>query len=194
MNKLIKKPNYWVKLQRFKEGGIVRAEEGANTLDFSGIITTNNRPYDPQNIAYINSKLSSIGPLQRAAILANIIEESGGDPLNIGPGGYYGLLQWSNDRYKAKSKNSQQELDNQIQYILDTLDNTTDRMSWHHGGTGSGYKTAKHAHDSFMDSNLTIDDINKAYTLGYVRPTGKLDSANNRAKVAQQIYQRLIRQ
>lgn len=163
-------------------------------IDFSGITTTNGRAYNPADIAYINSKLSSIEPLQRAAILANIIEESGGDPLAFyddGKDQYYGLLQWSPGRYTTKSKNRQQEMDAQIQYILDTIDNTTDRMSWHHGGDGSGYQTAQAAHDAFRSTDIPADSVNWAYTLGYVRPTGKAQSARNRSKVANQVYQRI---
>lgn len=164
------------------------------SIDFSGIVTTSNRSYDPKAIAYINDKLSSIPALQRAAILANIIEESGGDPLatyDDGKNQYYGLLQWGPGRYTFKNNDSQQELDNQIQYILDTLDNTTDRMSWHHGGEGSGYKRAQDAHDAFRNTDIPVDSVNWAYTLGYVRPSGKAESAKNRSKVAQQVYQRI---
>ena len=158
-----------------------------HNLNFENIQTTNNRPYNIEDIKYINSKLESIPTMQRASILANIIEESGGDPFAVGPGGFYGLLQWSPERYKKKSDNRQEELDYQIQYILDTVNNTTDRMSWTHGGEGSGYMSAKEANQSFNNST-NINDVNKAYVLGHVRPTGGLNSVNNRNKVAQQIY------
>ncbi len=164
-------------------------EDIQQPLDFSGIQTTNGRPYNPEDIAYINDRLSQIAPPQRASILANIIEESGGDPLIVGPGHFYGLLQWDNSRYSPRSRNRQQEMDAQIQYILDTMDNTTDQMSWHHGGTGSGYRTAQAAHDAFKDTNIPVDSVNWAYTLGYVRPKGTINSARNRSRVANQIYQ-----
>lgn len=174
----------------FQEGGSVPPRKAgiSKRMDFSGIVTTSNRSYNPEDIAYINEKLSSIDSLQRSAILANIIEESGGNPLAVGPGGFYGLLQWGSDRYSAKSKDRKQEMDNQIQYILDTLHNTTDKMSWHHGGAGSGYNSAKSAHDAFVNQNIPVDSVNWAYTLGYVRPKGKTKSARNRSKVANQIY------
>ena len=207
---LIGKPSYQEKIKRFKEGSWIQKPQSddlygqngfiyklkdkltnsGNTnkeLDFSRIVTTNNRPYSVDNIKYINSKLSSIEPIQRAVILANIIEESGGDPTVTGPGGFYGLLQWGSDRYSKISKNRQQEMDTQIKYILNTLNNITDRKSWSHGGKGSGYQSAKSAYDTFFSGQL-IDDVNHAFTLGYVRPTGKNDSAKNRLKVAQQIY------
>lgn len=72
--------------------------EGGNIQSdpiFKGIKTTNNRPYNPIYISYINNKLREAGMSKnkRTAVLANIIEESGGDPFAKGPGGYYGLLQ-----------------------------------------------------------------------------------------------------
>ena len=156
-------------------------------IDFSNISTTRNRPYNSKTIGYINDKLSSISPKQRAVILAHIIEESGGDPLVTGPGNFYGLLQWGPDRYKAGP--SSKELDSQIQYILDTMHNTTDRVSWTHGGEGSNFKSGKQAHDTFHNPDLSLKDINWAYSFGYVRPAGKKDSANNRLKIAEQIYE-----
>lgn len=242
MNKLIKKPSYQVKLERFKNGGqiekcqlgdvlqkgqayVFNGQDGTfdeafrnvrnegqkyfrwdgklynteykkvtpdiekpSTIDFSDITTTNNRPYNPEDIQYINQKLQNIDVRQRAAILANIIEESGGDPFAKGPGGFYGLLQWGPERYTPKSADRKQEMDNQINHILSTLHNTTDKMSWHHGGTGSGYRSAQQAHDAFADQNIPVDSINWAFTLGYVRPSGKINSAQNRSRVAQQIY------
>jgi hypothetical protein len=67
--------------------------DSSNT--FNGIKTTNNRPYDSNLISYINDKLRDGGmnKTKRAAVLANIIEESGGNPFAKGPGGFYGLLQ-----------------------------------------------------------------------------------------------------
>ena len=69
-------------------------DEGGE-LTFEGITTTNNRPYNAVYIKYIDSKLRNAGMSanKRASILANIIEESGGNPFAEGPGGFYGLLQ-----------------------------------------------------------------------------------------------------
>lgn len=177
------------KIRKFQIGGQSQkyGKDLNNKNIFEGIITTNNRPYNYKDIEYINSKLSSIPTLQRASILANIIEESGGDPYAVGPRGFYGLLQWGPQRYKKKSNDRQKELDYQIQYIIDTMNNTTDRMSWNHGGKGSGYQTAVDANKAFNNSS-NIYDINKAFVLGYVRPAGGFDSVNNRNKVAEQLY------
>ena len=158
-------------------------------IDYSGIVTTKNRPYNADYISYIDTALANGGmnDYQRAAVLANIIEESGGDPFAEGPGGFYGLLQWSGERYpKTKEKDVYKEIDNQVRNILATAGNSTDKMSWTHGGKGSGYNSFKDAMDAYNGDNL--EDVMRGYTLGYVRPAGGLDSYNNRLKVAKQLY------
>lgn len=157
-------------------------------VSFEGIKTTNNRPYNPVYISYINTKLrdGGMGKNQRLAVLSNIIEESGGDPFAEGPGGFYGLLQWSPQRYKKTGvKNVYEELDNQINYILNTVGNATDRMSWTHGGKGSGYNSLTDAMDAFSGDNLTASM--RGFTLGYVRPAGGLDSLAHRMRVLNQL-------
>ena len=158
-------------------------------IDFSGITTTNSRPYNTDYISYIDTALRNGGmnDMQRAAVLANIIEESGGNPFAEGPGGYYGLLQWSGERYpKTKETDVYKEIDNQVANILATAGNSTDKMSWTHGGNGSGYNSLKDAMAAYNGD--VLDDVMKGYTLGYVRPAGGIDSYNNRLKVAKQIY------
>ena len=161
--------------------------------DFKGIPTTRDRILHAGNMSLLNERLKSIPIEQRAAILGSIIEESGGDPYAVDPSGnYQGLLQWGSDRYRPKSSNPRVELNNQAQYILDTMDNTTDKVSWTHGGKGSGYNTQKDAHDAFNSKNNTFADKFRAFSYGYVRPQGKEDSYNNRLKVGQKVLNRLV--
>lgn len=146
--------------------------------------------YNPKYLQYINDRLSSIPSLQRSVILASIIQESGGDPLAVGPGGFKGLLQWSNDRYNPKSNDKNIELQNQTQHILNTIDNITDKMSWTHGGKGSGYNSLKDAYNTYSTS-LDIDKVNHAFVYGFVRPTNKESDTKTRLNLAKQIYKRL---
>ena len=159
-------------------------------VDYSGLATTNNRKYNPEYISYISDSLKSSGisDVKRASILANIIEESGGNPFALDKTGkFYGLLQWAGDRYApTKEKDVYKEIDNQLKYIIDTIGNSTDKKSWTHGGSGSGYNTLKDAMTDFDSDDLGT--AMKGFTLGYVRPTGKIDSYNNRLKVAKQLY------
>lgn len=65
---------------------------------FNGIITTGNREYDAAKIATINNAFYDLSAEQRAILLAQIIEESGGDPMKKSANGtYQGLLQWGAD-------------------------------------------------------------------------------------------------
>lgn len=183
--KIRKRATFAANARKWKhaDGGTIDGD-----VSFEGIKTTNNRPYNPVYISYINTKLrdAGMGKNQRLAVLSNIIEESGGDPFAEGPGGFYGLLQWSPQRYKKTGvKNVYEELDNQINYILNTVGNATDRMSWTHGGKGSGYNSLTDAMDAFSGDDLTASM--RGFTLGYVRPAGGLDSLAHRMRILNQL-------
>lgn len=162
-----------------------------NGIQFAKIQTTKNRPYNQEYLTYINDYLNNkfSDPVMRKIILGNIIEESGGNPFaKSDTGKYYGILQWDDSRYKYNGETDPyKELDNQLNYLSNTINNTSDQVSWTHGGTGSGYKTAQDAINSFNNSNNTIYDRHKAFSFGYVRPKGKLNSVNNRYKVVNQL-------
>lgn len=163
--------------------------------DFNDIKTSDGRNYNPDYIqrAYSSLKKSCLTKQQQAVVLANIIEESGGDPfaLNKNSGKDYGLLQWV-DRYpKSKETDPYKEIDNQMGYFLNTVNNLDDQVSWTHGGRGSGYQSFKDAYNDFNSED--IETINKGFVLGHVRPAGKHNSAKNRLGVAEQIYNRIKR-
>lgn len=163
--------------------------------DFRGIQTTKDRGYIPVLISKINEKLKAedVPMEQRAAILGSIIEESGGNPnAKNSTGAYQGLLQWSADRYKPQSTDPNIELNNQTQYIINTIGNTTDGVSWTHGGKGSGYKTQKDAHDAFNSNDNTFADKFRAFSYGYVRPQGKGDSYQNRLKIGKEVLNKMV--
>ena len=163
--------------------------------DFNDIKTSDGRNYNPDYIqrAYSSLKKSGLTKQQQAVVLANIIEESGGDPfaLNKKSGKDYGLLQWV-DRYpKSKETDPYKEIDNQMGYFLNTVNNVDDKVSWTHGGKGSGYQSFKDAYNDFNSED--IETINRGFVLGHVRPAGKHASAKNRLGVAEQIYDRIKR-
>ena len=140
---------------------------------------TNDRLYDISSLKYIYNKLkeSNVPYIKNMSILTNIAEESGGNPF-AKHGEYFGLLQWSPERYNKLSDDFYTELNNQLKYIMESSNNENDKVSWTHGGENSGYKSYKNALDDFnsKDINKSI----KGLTLGYVRPKGKHDSVNNR--------------
>lgn len=161
---------------------------------FSGIKTTNNRPYDESLIEKLQEKIKDLPIKKQAAILGTIIEESGGNPLAKSANDtYQGLIQWGQDRYRIKNSNQDQELNSQINLILNTLNNTSDGKSWSHGGEGSGYNSRLDAYNIFNDDNSSLEDMYRAFSFGYVRPKGKEDSYKNRLKVVKQVYNILSR-
>lgn len=197
-NKVFKEQEEFKDRNNYNDDGSKKYQNSGKKLLFTSLKTTNNRGYEVNNLNYIYNKLKSSGlynDKQIAAILANIVEESGANPYAIRTdketGKQYkdtGLLQWI-DRYPGidKKRLAIEELDNQINYINKTLRDTIDTVSWTHGGEGSGYMKAVDAYNEFANSN-DLERINYALTLGYVRPKGRKESAANRYKVAQQIY------
>jgi hypothetical protein len=198
VNKVFKEQEEFKDRNNFNDDGSKKYQNGGKKLLFTSLKTTNDRGYEVNNLNYIYNKLKSSGlynDKQIATILANIVEESGANPYAVRTdketGKQYkdtGLLQWI-DRYPGidKKRLAIEELDNQINYINKTLRDTTDTVSWTHGGEGSGYMKAVDAYNEFANSN-DLERINYALTLGYVRPKGRKESAANRYKVAQQIY------
>lgn len=197
-NKVFKEQEEFKNRNNYNDDGSKKYQNGGKKLLFTSLKTTNDRGYEVNNLNYIYNKLKSSGlynDKQIATILANIVEESGANPYAVRidkeTGKQYkdtGLLQWI-DRYPGidKKRLAIEELDNQINYINKTLRDTTDTVSWTHGGEGSGYMKAVDAYNEFANSN-DLERINYALTLGYVRPKGRKESAANRYKVAQQIY------
>ena len=142
-------------------------------------------------ITYAMDKHSAntlLNDAQKNAILGSIIEESGGNPFAVDETDKFkGLLQWEDSRYSPdNSRSEREEIDNQLLYLMETLYNTDDRKSWTHGGKGSGYKSGKHAKETFFNT----EDLYKAthaLNRGYIRPTGGDYSVKNRYKVAKQL-------
>lgn len=173
--------------------------ENRELIDFAEIKTTNNRPYSPRLIAIINDKLGELKSKQRAAVLGQIIEESGGNPFAVSSNStYQGLLQWEKDRYIVpdygpvpSSQDTITELNNQIDEFLKSSRNTTDRKSWTHGGRGSHFNSGKQAHDTFWSEDIPLDSIHRGLSFGYVRPKGKEASYRNRQKVVNQVYKKI---
>lgn len=162
-------------------------------IDWSGISTSGNRTYNPENIEYINEKLDTIPPKRRAAIIGDIIEESGGNPFaESGTGKYKGLLQWGPDRaLKELPKDEKEAIDKTLEYIVETMTNPNDGKSWTHGGSGSGYNSRLEPFNMFYNNDASLEDVHRAFSFGYVRPKGKQKSYENRQKVVEQVYNKL---
>lgn len=189
----------WAGRAKYKGKWYIYGSDGTKTLvgdnkyNFEDITTTGNRPYNSKNLNIITQQFEDYPAKQRATIVGNIIEESGGNPLAKSNGNtYQGLLQWGKDRYIIQNSNERNELNNQINYLRQSINNITDRKSWTDGGTGSGYVSLKDAYKDFTNENLPLSKIHRAFSFGYVRPLGKENSYRNRLKVVQQVYPRII--
>lgn len=183
-------------LPTYKTGGIIKGQNSVKLPDFSGIKTTDNRKYDPKLNSYINEKLDTMDIERRASVLGQIIEESGGNPFAKSKNGtYQGLLQWGADRYRIpkNATDTLKTIDSQLQYFIDSSKKTDDRVSWTHGGSGSGYNSLKEPFDIFWNSDSSLEDTHRAFSWSYVRPEGKAASEANRLKVAKQVYDRLLK-
>ena len=164
--------------------------------DFTNIKTKDNFGYNIDNLTtayhYFKDNMK-LNDYQIASLLANGIAESGFDPKAHNPKtSAKGLYQWLDGRYKYSSdKMSNTELLNeQLQYINDTLNNTEDQMSWHHGGDGSGYNKAVEAHDRFYNAKNLYDAVH-SFTYGYNRPDSVALRVKQRYDLAQKILERL---
>lgn len=186
MIKLIRRPNYQYKLISFKLGGSIRKYRGGGK--------NTEYEYDPAIISDLNSRLSFIeSPKQRAVVIANILKESGGNPLALSKSGKYkGLLQWDDRRIKGywdSSYDSQTAMEKQIELIKNTINNTTDGLTWMFGGSANGYnpKTRK-AYNVFIDPNSTLEQISHAFVNGCIRPGDRKGEVAIRTKIAQNVF------
>lgn len=168
----------------------------AGIADYRSLKTTGKRPLNQGYITYIDSYLRNNGytDIQRAAVLGQIIEESGGDPFAISSTGKYrGIAQWDSTRYKDfdDTRDPYEELDSQLQYLNTSIRNDEGGIDWTHGGSGSKYDSYKDAYNNFWNSN-DLNKVSKAVSYGYVRPEGKEQSHINRLGVARQVLARLV--
>jgi hypothetical protein len=152
---------------------------GGKRVDFTKYKPIYNRGFNP---AYMNQVQDSLiarnfPQATRAAFLANILHESGGDPTKVGPGGFKGIIQWGKDRY-PKSEN----LGNQIHTMIeDAL--TPKSPNWSDGG--GGQPTISKLEDGYKKFWAEEDPYNATLylTKGYVRPRDT-KARTNRAKEA----------
>ena len=99
-----------------------------------------------------------MGRSKRASLLGDIIEESGGNPFAMSKDStYQGLLQWEKGRYEVPDygpvptkQDTITELNNQLNYLRGTLENTEDKRAGLMGGKGSHFKSGKQANAAFL--------------------------------------------
>lgn len=190
-----------IKAFNFKKGGIVKYQNPAGPIKSPSQIAQNNLskqfPVNWENANWLHNYFKkNLGYNTSLSILSSILPESGADPhkkqLKGGPG--RGLVQWGfeTDRYnhmksyKMKGKVEEgvdPELQRQAEYIVNTVKDPqkTGEGLWHHGGAGSGYKSAEDARKRFISARTPASQKARAFSLGYVRPKGGIKEATRRA-------------
>lgn len=184
----------------FKDGGIIKYQQAGKVLSPPEKARQNlssKFPVNWENSDWLHNYFSkNLGYNTSLSILSSILPESGADPhkkqLRGGPG--RGLVQWGfgTDRYNhmksykmrgSVQKGIDPELQRQAEYIVNTVKNEqkTGEGLWHHGGTGSGYKSAEGARKVFINARTPASGKARAFSLGYVRPKGGIEEATRRA-------------
>lgn len=130
-------------------------------------------PKRRREFKHIDSTLNAngLGYPQRLAVLSTINRESQGDPLAVSDNEKWkGLLQWDSLRYTPTSTDSNFELKNQTKHLNKEL-------------KGSGWNGNDSLKTIFYNSNI-LDDVNKAFVEGFVRPGNKEKETQIRYKNA----------
>lgn len=150
--------------------------------DYSENLKADNSNQDNLNI--INNELINSGfkKIQRAAILATIIAESGANPNAIGDSGRAkGLLQWHGARFNAGM-----DLDSQIKLILNEIKDYNNINAW----TASKKYSKKSAFDRFFNTEDLKEAIN-SITANYIRPANTDTAITKRFNIAQQLIKQM---
>lgn len=185
---------------KFENGGIIKYQQAGKIKSPSQTAQdnlSNKFPVNWKNSNWLHNYFKkNLGYNTSLSILSSILPESGADPhkkqLKGGPG--RGLVQWGfgtdgynhMKSYKMKGKIEKgvdPELQRQAEYIVNTVKDSqkTGEGLWHHGGSGSGYKSAEDARKRFISVRTPASQKARAFSLGYVRPQGGLKEAERRA-------------
>ena len=185
---------------KFENGGIIKYQQAGKIKSPSQTAQdnlSNKFPVNWKNSNWLHNYFKkNLGYNTSLSILSSILPESGADPhkkqLKGGPG--RGLVQWGfgtdgynhMKSYKMKGKIEKgvdPELQRQAEYIVNTVKDSqkTGEGLWHHGGVGSGYKSAEDARKRFISVRTPASQKARAFSLGYVRPKGGIKEATRRA-------------
>lgn len=154
------------------------------------------RKVDKEKMEYIEDGLVSRGMEgnQLSSLLSTIVEESGGNPFSVDDSGKFrGLIQFSKKRYSEKDFNRDKKagwkkaVDNQLDAIIDHLNEYGGDYGFLDGGDGSGYRTGEDAKNAFWGRDSDIENVTRALTYGFVRPSDRSGTTENRTRVARLI-------
>lgn len=140
------------------------------------------------NLEYLYEKLLEKGYTgnQIYTLMANAIEESGGDPKDgIDGTGYAGLFQESLQRYTQDERNRDSKLSDK-----EVIDNTVDRIDRHiRKGDGflyykGGFDNQKKAQEVFLDDDSSLEDVMRSFVYNFERTADPQGTYINRVNTA----------
>ena len=185
---------------KFENGGIIKYQQAGKIKSPSQTAQdnlSNKFPVNWKNSNWLHNYFKkNLGYNTSLSILSSILPESGADPhkKQLKGGSGRGLVQWGfgtdgynhMKSYKMKGKIEKgvdPELQRQAEYIVNTVKDSqkTGEGLWHHGGVGSGYKSAEDARKRFISVRTPASQKARAFSLGYVRPKGGIKEATRRA-------------
>lgn len=125
----------------------------------------NNRYIDTLLLRKVDNRFiyHNVGKPQREAIAWTVQQE--GNTTKAHGNGAYGLVGWRNGR----AENLPDSVEGQADKLYNELYGPFNGDNWYHGGSGSGYQTAKDAQKAFQKASNSKEAA-KALNFGYVRP------------------------
>lgn len=146
------------------------------------------RRVSTDNLEYLYDKLLEKGYTgnQIYTLMANAIEESGGDPkAGIDSTGYAGLFQESLQRYTQDERDRDSRLSDK-----EVIDNTVDRIDRHiRKGDGflyykGGFDNQKKAQEVFLDDDSSLEDVMRSFVYNFERTADPQGTYINRINTA----------
>lgn len=146
------------------------------------------RRVSTDNLEYLYEKLLEKGYTgnQIYTLMANAIEESGGNPkAGIDNTGYAGLFQESLQRYTQDERERDSKLSDK-----EVIDNTVDRIDKHiRKGDGflyykGGFDNQKKAQEVFLDDDSSLEDVMRSFVYNFERTADPQGTYINRVNTA----------
>lgn len=154
------------------------------------------RDLNKKNLEYLESRLIDNGFTGDVlyVMLANAVEESGGNPRAKSKSGKYnGLYQIEDKHYNLKGKDKKSDfelIDEQVEYLSKNLKTVGDRgfLSGRRSKDGKKYRYGKNDHskprDEFWGEDTPLENRMYAFVNGFERPGDREGTYKNRLSVA----------
>ena len=167
---------------KHQEGGVARRRINFDAMMKDPEWKNIDRYMNVNNLRVLVDSLNgrNASDYQLSGVISNVISEKGGD-IDAHGNGAAGLAGWRGSR----AVNLPADLGGQAHKLMVELYSNPNATDWHHGGKGSGYMTAKDAHQSFLNAE-SVQDATNAMTRGYVRPPAS--DYERRRKLAELLY------